>query len=216
MITKAKLPFINRTVAVLGRSNVNSSAGISSSHAGAVFLSPRSGRGGRGENSPNDSRIERPTRECGASILPLLAKRGEGWGEEHQGAGGNLHVFSETVADRNARASAQWFSARIKRGILTLFLTASAALPLLAQTATQDFPAAAPFELGDSGFLPGDSITIQELRGTSDVIQPGGTYSVTGTYTLTSHNIADLCFFATTTNASATPIDPAQRVHLTK
>lgn len=99
---------------------------------------------------------------------------------------------------------------------LPLFVIASAAMPLFAQTTTQDFPSVVQFELGDSGFLPGDSITIQELRGTSDVIQPGGTYCVTGTYTLTSHDKADLCFFATTTNKSATPVDPAQRVHLTK
>jgi hypothetical protein len=104
--------------------------------------------------------------------------------------------------------------ARIAGGI-ALLITACAALTLLAQT-PQDFPSALQFELGDSGFLPGDSITVQELRGTSDVIQPGGTYSVTGTYTLTSHDKADLCFFATTTNANPTPIDDAQRVHLTK
>ena len=108
------------------------------------------------------------------------------------------------------------FNGRVVRGIITFLVTTCAALPLLAQTATQDFPSVVQFELGDSGFLPGDSITIQELRGTSDVIQLDGTYSVTGTYTLASHDTADLCFYATTTNKSFTPTDPAQHVHVTK
>jgi len=36
---------------------------------------------GRGENFPNDSRIEPLNPNDGASLLPLLANRGEGWGE---------------------------------------------------------------------------------------------------------------------------------------
>jgi hypothetical protein len=103
-----------------------------------------------------------------------------------------------------------------KSRFLTLLATVCAALPLLADTTANDFPSVAQFELGDSGFLPGDSITIQELRGTSDVIQPGGIYCVTGAYTLASHDKADLCLYATTTNRSPTPTDPAQCVHLAK
>src|SRR5579871_2749884 len=52
---------------------------------------------GRGENSPNNSRIEPPNRECGDSLLPLLAKRGEGWGEEPQGTWGNLCLYPRKV-----------------------------------------------------------------------------------------------------------------------
>ena len=37
------------------------------------------------------------SRECGASILPLLAKRGEGRGEESQGTWGNLGPFSGRI-----------------------------------------------------------------------------------------------------------------------
>lgn len=103
-----------------------------------------------------------------------------------------------------------------KSKLLILLVTACATLPSLADTTQQDFPNAAQFELGSSEFLPGDSITIQELRGTSDVIQPGGTYCVTGTYTLASHPEADLSFFATATNAKPTPVDPAQTMHVTK
>lgn len=102
-----------------------------------------------------------------------------------------------------------------KSKLITLLIAACAALPVLAQTNSEDLPNLVQFELGDSGFLSGDSITIQEMRGTSDGFQPGETYSVTGTYTLASHDEADLCFYATTTNATSTPTDPAQCVHLT-
>src|ERR1051326_6458760 len=65
-----------------------------------------------------------------------------------------------------------------------------------------DCPSTVQFELGDTEFEPGDSITIQEMRGSTDTIQTGGTYCVIGTYTLTSQDEADLSFYATTTNRS--------------
>ncbi len=96
-----------------------------------------------------------------------------------------------------------------------------AALPLLADTNAPgtpppDFPRAVPYELGDSEFAHGDSITIQELRGTADDIRPGGTYCVSGTYTLNSQEEADLSFFATSTNKAMTPIDARQTLHVMK
>jgi beta-lactamase regulating signal transducer with metallopeptidase domain len=48
------------------------------------------------------------------------------------------------------------------------------------------------FEIGKTEFLPGDSITITEVRGTSDQIEVGGTYQVKGTYHLASHDKAAL------------------------
>jgi hypothetical protein len=74
------------------------------------------------------------------------------------------------------------------------------------------------FELGRAQFKPGDSITIQEVRGSTNLIQAGGTYCVTGTYTLASQDEAKLCFFSTTTNRSSSPsrVDPAQMVRVTK
>ncbi len=108
---------------------------------------------------------------------------------------------------------------RIK--LLSGLAATCAAWPLLADTTTpgnpsQNFPRAVPYELGDSEFAPGDSIAIQELRGTTDDIGPGGTYCVTGTYTLNSQAEADLSFFATTTNKTPTPIDTQQTVHVMK
>jgi hypothetical protein len=72
------------------------------------------------------------------------------------------------------------------------------------------------FEIGDSEFASGDSITIREIRGTYDTIRPGGTYVVSGTYTLESKPEADLSFFVTTTNPVATTIDSQQTVHVKK
>ena len=59
----------------------------------------------------------------------------------------------------------------------------------------REFPRVVSFELGDREFAAGDSITIQELRGTTDLVQTGGVYCVTGTYTLNSQPEADLSFF---------------------
>lgn len=97
------------------------------------------------------------------------------------------------------------------------------ALALRAQERTPIDPArdcshVVQFELGRAEFEPGDSITIQEVRGNTDLIQIDGTYCVTGTYTLASQDEANLCFFSTTTNRTSSPsrVDPAQMVRVTK
>jgi hypothetical protein len=100
-------------------------------------------------------------------------------------------------------------------------VTAWCALLLLAATIAlgqpgQRFPYVLQYELGDSEFAPGDSITIEGLQGTTGAIQPGGSFIVTGTYTLESQEEADLSFFATTTNRTPTPIDPEQTVRVKK
>jgi len=88
---------------------------------------------------------------------------------------------------------------------------------LLAQPAAGDLPHAVQFELGKSEFAPGDSITILQVRGTSEGITVGETYSVDGTYVLASHDAADLAFYATTVGASGpTPVDPQQHVKIKK
>jgi hypothetical protein len=80
-----------------------------------------------------------------------------------------------------------------------------------------DLPYVVPFELGDAEFAPGDNITIYQVRGTSDTIITGGTYSVEGTYTLSSKDEADLAFYATTISHSGpTPVDPEQHVRIKK
>ena len=79
---------------------------------------------------------------------------------------------------------------------------------------SQDFPSRLSFEIGDSEFASGDSITIQEIRGTADTIRPGGIYVATGTYTLESKPEADLSLFVTTTNRVATKVDAQQTMHV--
>ena len=79
-----------------------------------------------------------------------------------------------------------------------------------------DFPRDVPFQLGEAEFAPGDSITIQAVRGHVPVLKIGKTYCVTGTYTLSSQPEADLALFLTTTNHVSTPVDPGQTVHVQK
>ncbi len=101
---------------------------------------------------------------------------------------------------------------------LPIVLTLSLALAASgrAAEATADFPAAVQFELGEAEFAPGDSITIQSVRGTSSTIRTGETYCVEGTYTLASRDKADLALFATTRTAVATPTDPSQIMRIKK
>jgi len=104
---------------------------------------------------------------------------------------------------------------------LTEIVAAYAVLPLLADITAagnpaQDFPQAVRFELGVSDFASGDSITINEVRGTADAIRPGENYCVAGTYTLKSQGAADLSFFETVSNGGSTPVDPQQTVQVVK
>lgn len=84
-------------------------------------------------------------------------------------------------------------------------------------TTNEKLPDAVPFKLGSSAFAPGDNITIKEVRGTSNKITIGGTYSVAGTYTLSSREAADVSFFDTSVAYSGpTPINPQQTVRIQK
>jgi len=54
------------------------------------------------------------------------------------------------------------------------------------------------FELDKKDLLNGDSITIDQVLGTSDTFAPGNMYQVKGTYKLASHDRADLAAYVTT------------------
>ena len=96
------------------------------------------------------------------------------------------------------------------RSCSPLCLTAAfilALLPALAEPPATDakpgdLPHVVKFELGDARFAPGDNITILQVRGTSETIAVGETYSVEGTYTLGSRDEADLAFYCTTISRS--------------
>jgi hypothetical protein len=85
-----------------------------------------------------------------------------------------------------------------------------------ANSIAADFSSAVPFELGEGGFLPGDSITIQRVTGTSPTIRAGETYCVEGTYTLASQEKATLALYATTLSKGSTPTDPSQIMSIEK
>jgi hypothetical protein len=93
---------------------------------------------------------------------------------------------------------------------------AVSAVNCAATEAADDLPCMVPFELGDAQLPPGDSITIEQVRGTSEKIMPGGTYSVDGTYTLRSMDEAQLAFYATTSSTNSTPVDPKQKTGVKK
>lgn len=96
----------------------------------------------------------------------------------------------------------------------TLALSRASANPALTD---EKLPDEVPFKLGSSAFATGDSITIKEVRGTSNKVVIGGTYSVEGTYTLSSKDEARLSFFDTSIGYSGpTPIDPKQTVRIKK
>jgi hypothetical protein len=95
---------------------------------------------------------------------------------------------------------------------LTLALAASGAT----NNTAVDFPSVVPFELGMAEFLPGDSITIQRVRGTSPTIRTGETYCVEGTYTLASRAEADLAVFATTVSKVSAQTESSQIARIEK
>ncbi len=55
-----------------------------------------------------------------------------------------------------------------------------------------DFPHVVHFGVGETQFLPGDSITISEVRGTAEKIALGEIYCIKGHYTLASHDQAQM------------------------
>jgi hypothetical protein len=67
-----------------------------------------------------------------------------------------------------------------------------AAPPLLPQAPVSELKHVVPFRIGATEFQGGDSITITEVRGTSETIQVGDTYQVKGTYHLASRPHATL------------------------
>lgn len=98
--------------------------------------------------------------------------------------------------------------------LLTLWL--ALAVPAATNSIAAGFSSAVPFELGEGGFLPGDSITIQRVTGTSPTIRTGETYCVEGTYTLASKEKAHLALYATAQSAVPTPDDPGQSTLIEK
>src|SRR4051812_31586220 len=62
-----------------------------------------------------------------------------------------------------------------------------------------------PFEVGATFLRNGDKITIEEMHGTADKIAVGGLYEIKGTYTLASHDKADLAIEVTSSDTKHYP-----------
>src|ERR1017187_6473181 len=112
----------------------------------------------------------------------------------------------------------RYFLARVLASTVPALLSFTLALGASAATnsAAADFSYAVPFELGEGGFFPGDSITIQRVTGTSPTIRTGETYCVEGTYTLASKEKAHLALYATALSKGPTPTDPSQKMRIEK
>jgi hypothetical protein len=101
--------------------------------------------------------------------------------------------------------------------VFTLTISCALADPVTSDEASTSLSHTVPFELGDAEFAPGDNLTILQVRGTSDTISMGGTYSVEGTYTLGSRDEADLAFFSTSiSNSGPSSVDSKQHVRIKK
>jgi hypothetical protein len=66
------------------------------------------------------------------------------------------------------------------------------------------------FELGEAEFADGDNITIEQVLCTGEKLGIGEIAIVRGTYTLASHDEAQLAFFVTANSPQGTPIDARQ------
>jgi hypothetical protein len=83
--------------------------------------------------------------------------------------------------------------------------------------ASPQFSHVIQYELGASGFPAGDQITITSVHGNRKHIEPGGSYLVEGTYTLSSAENAGLALFCTSRGPSGpTPVQEGQQVKITK
>lgn len=68
--------------------------------------------------------------------------------------------------------------------------------------ASLSLPYTVRFEQGASRFLDGDQVTVLEIRGTAETFKPGNIYWIRGTYTLGSHDRAQLAAFTTARQAA--------------
>ncbi len=104
----------------------------------------------------------------------------------------------------------------VQFGVALLLASGVAATTAAVEQSSEVFPYAVSFQLGEAKLAPGDSITIESLRGTPDTIRTGETVCVEGTYTLSSRNEAELALFVTTRQVTRSEIDPRQILRVKK
>ena len=123
----------------------------------------------------------------------------------------NADGGGESIRKKGLRrtSAARWLGA-------ALWLAAGITLGVANLQAAEEFPYVVPFEMGKARFTPGDSITIQSVRGTADTFRVNESYCVEGFYTLGSADEAELALFVTTKQDIRTKIDPRQMVRVPK
>lgn len=92
-----------------------------------------------------------------------------------------------------------------------LLLSCFAATPMTRPGTSNDLSHVVRFELGTTYLQHGDSITINEVRGTSDALTAGNMYQVKGTYKLASRDKALLATFVTTSGRQTDTPTPIMR-----
>jgi len=95
-------------------------------------------------------------------------------------------------------------------------LSCMAAAPVVQENSSNELTHVVPFELGTGYFPGGDSITIDQVIGTSDTISAGNVYQVKGTYHLVSHDKAMLAAFITTSKSEPIPNMRTQKMTVEK
>ena len=165
-----------------------------------------------------------PFQGCDSSSItiqvgtPCRGVQGGSWRVWKPGPDAAARRFYRCTAIRGAPTTAVQISAAAAAAAV-VFLLFGFGLPAARadDELAQRFPHLIQFELGASGFLPGDHITIREVHGDREHIEPGGSYLVEGSYTLASGDNADLALFCTTSGKSGpTPIQDSQRLRIVK
>ena len=147
-------------------------------------------------------------KRCFAPTLVRSARQLE------QRVAGLLYARRSTMTKLSLKALSIIVAGFIAAG---LALSSVAAAPPAEGNSSNELTHVVPFELGTAYFQGGDSITVDQVLGTSDTISAGNVYQVKGTYKLVSHDKAMLAAFVTSRQGSQpTPNMRTQKLILEK
>jgi beta-lactamase regulating signal transducer with metallopeptidase domain len=113
------------------------------------------------------------------------------------------HQFGKLTQDRVLEAQRNLLDIQLKIARLqNKMYTSETETAVKRNTPTNsELPYRVDFAEGASRFLDGDKIKIVEVRGTARTFEPGNIYRIKGTYTLASHDRAQLSAFTTAKEA---------------
>lgn len=131
---------------------------------------------------------------------------------EHRVAG-LLYARRSTMTKMSPKALFLILAVFVGGGVV---LSCMAAAPTVQGNSSNELTHVVPFELGTAYFPAGDSITIDQVMGTSDTISAGNVYQVKGTYKLVSQDKAMLAAFITTSKSEPIPNMRTQKMTVEK